>query len=186
MSFELLQFNGIETVLSGKAMQGHLVSTLEYLDTVLSGTVHRRELLREALSDMDWRGNLDDLRIIEGRRYLYDGFRQGIALEANFSAYEYLLTGLFRLQVGYDKGLIEAGVLLLTGKRGEKSPYGSSAAMVREDLELLNPTINLPVAVVLFDLGQPRVVSTVRSVSPVSQPDGTDGSYGKEANACAA
>lgn len=173
-------------MLAGKAMQGHLVSTLEYLDTVLCGTLHRREILREALADLDWRESLDDLRIIEGRRYQFDGFRQGIALEANFSAYEYLLTGLFRLQVGYDKGLIEAGVLLLTAKRSEKSPYGSSATMVREDMKLLHPTINLPVAVVLFDLGQPMVTAAVKSANPASRTGSAENSYSKEVDACAA
>ena len=58
--------------------------------------------------------------------------------------------------MGFDKGLIEAGILSLTAKRSEKSPYGSSAKMVVEDVELLYPTIYLPLTVVLFDLGNPR------------------------------
>ena len=45
---------------------------------------------------------------------------------------------------------------MLTAKRSEKSPYGSSAKMVVEDVELLYPTIYLPLSVVLFDLGEPR------------------------------
>jgi hypothetical protein len=58
--------------------------------------------------------------------------------------------------VGFDKGLIEGGILLLTAKRSEKSPYGSSAKMVVSDVELLYPTIYLPLTAVLFDLGEPR------------------------------
>ena len=91
-----------------------------------------------------------------GRRYQFKGWRSGIGLEANLNFYEYILEGLFRLQIGFDKGLIEGGILLLTAKRSEKSPYGSSAKMAVEDVELLYPTIYLPLTVVLFDLGEPR------------------------------
>lgn len=139
MSFEMIHFRGAEKVLKAKKLLKDLEATLEYLDTVLTGSRFRRELLRQALSEMDWRREPDRLRILHNRRYQYDGFKKGVALEANFSYYEYLLTGLMRLQVGHDKKVVEAGILLLTSKRGERSPYGSTANMVREEMELLYP-----------------------------------------------
>jgi len=41
--------------------------------------------------------------------------------EGNFSAYEYILEGLFRLQIGFDQDIIETGILMLTALKSEKS-----------------------------------------------------------------
>ena len=51
-----------------------------------------------------------DLSILDGRRYQYKGFKKGVAIEGNFASYEYILEGLFRLQIGFDKGRIETGI----------------------------------------------------------------------------
>jgi hypothetical protein len=40
------------------------------------------------------------MRIIEGRRYMYKGVKRGIAIDGNISAYEYILEGMVRLQLG--------------------------------------------------------------------------------------
>jgi hypothetical protein len=169
MPFETFHFRESERVLQEKHMDRDFQATMEYLNDVLYGSLYRRELMRDALDEMGWREN-GNLKFLEGRRYQFKGFKNGIAIEANFQFYEYLLEGLFRLQVGFDKGLIEDGILLLTAKRSDKSPYGSSAAMVVQDVELLYPTIYLPLTVVLFDLGNPRFMDDpdLAAVLPVS------------------
>ena len=70
------------------------------------------------------------------------------------TSYEYILEGLLRLQLGFVRDKVEAGVLILTAKRGEKTPYGSTSQMLVEEVNALYPTINLPVMVALFDLGE--------------------------------
>jgi len=126
------------------------------LETCLRIIWAQKELFRQALKEMGWREN-GTLNILEGRSYQYKGFKKDIAIEGNFSAYEFILEGLFRLQVGYDKGLIETGILLLTSKRSEKTPYGSTSKMVKEGIDMLYPTISLPVSIALFDLGEPMI-----------------------------
>jgi len=156
MPFELLHFRGSEEVIKEKNMENDVRATLEYINDVLYGTLHRGELLRQALQEMAWRGEENDnLKILENRRYAYKGFKRGVAIEGNFCAYEFILEGLFRLQVGFDKGSVETGILLLTSKRSEKTPYGSTSQMVKEEMEMLYPTISMPVSVALFDLGSP-------------------------------
>src|SRR4030042_4972854 len=157
MPFELLHFRDSEKILKSKKMEKEVPATLEYLDDVLHGSFHRRELLSQALDEMEWRHNNETLIILEGRRYRFKGFKKGIAIEANFSAYEFILEGLVRLQIGFDKKKIDSGILLLTSLRSEKSPYKSSRIMVGEDIQNLHPTISLPVSVALFDLGSPMV-----------------------------
>ena len=154
MSFEIIHFRGADEIFKKKSMVSDVAMTMEYIYDALAGSLYRGELLRCALDDMGWREN-GSLNILPGRRYTYKGFKHGVAIEGNFSAYEYIIEGLARLQIGFDAGKIEAGVLMLTAKRSEKSPYGSTAGMVKSEVEQLYPTISLPVSVALFDLGEP-------------------------------
>ena len=152
---ELLHFRDSEKILKNKNMLDDVLVTMEYIDDVLTGSLYKRELLRMTLEEMDWVSDIDTMRIIENRRYMWKGIKRKIAIDGSFSAYEYIIEGLARLQIGFDAGKIEAGVLMLTAKRSEKSQYGSTAEMVKSEIEQLYPTISLPVSIALFDLREP-------------------------------
>ena len=156
MPFEIVHFRESEKILKEKRMEKDIKVTLEYIDDVLQGTIHRRELLRQSLEEMDWREN-GTLNILDGRRYQYKGFKRGVAIEGSFAAYEFILEGLFRLQIGFDKGAVETGILMLTALRSEKSALGSSRELAEAELEMLYPTISMPVSIALFDLGPPII-----------------------------
>jgi hypothetical protein len=108
-----------------------------------------------ALDEMDWSVDSDAMRIIDGRRYMYKGVKRGIAIDGNISAYEYILEGLVRLQIGFDKQRIDAGILIVNSKRSDKSPLGSTADLIKAEIETLYPTISLPVTVCMIDSGEP-------------------------------
>ena len=55
----------------------------------------------------------------------------------------------------YDKQRIDAGILLINSKRSDKSPFGTTADLIKMEIESLYPTIHLPVAVVLLNTGDP-------------------------------
>jgi len=154
VDFQLIHFRDADKIIEQKAMVSDVAMTMEYVFTALQGSLYRKELLRLALDEMGWRES-GCLNVIAGRRYQYKGFKHGVAIDGHFSAYEYILEGLMRLQIGYDKGNIEAGILMLTAKRSEKSPYGDIVGMVKEDVDSLFPTISMPVSICLFDLGEP-------------------------------
>jgi hypothetical protein len=153
---EIIHFRGSDKIIKKKHLENDIKATMEYVQDVLYGTLYRGELFRQALDEMGWREN-GTLNILEGRRYTYKGFKKGVAIEGNFSAYEFILEGMLRLQLGFDKGKIDAGVLFLTSQRSEKSTYGTSAELAKAEMEMLYPTINVPVMVALFDLGRPAV-----------------------------
>ncbi|MBM4305121.1 MAG: hypothetical protein FJ123_00140 [Deltaproteobacteria bacterium] len=157
MPFELIHFRDADKILKSKKLEKDLQATLEYVSDCLYGTLHRGELLRQALEEMEWRRNDEALIILDGRRYRFKGFKKGIAIEGSFSAYEFILEGLIRLQIAYDKKKIDSGILLLTSARSEKTPYGSTKKMVEEDIQTLVPSISLPVSIALFDLGSPVI-----------------------------
>ena len=154
---EILHFRDSDKILNDKNMMHDVQTTLEYLADVLTGVQFKGELFRQALDDMGWRHD-GTLNIIKGRRYMYKGFKKGVAIEGNFSAYEYILEGLMRLQIGYDQGILETGILVLTSKRSEKSPYGNTSTMVQNEIEMLYPTISMPVTVALFNLDETDII----------------------------
>jgi hypothetical protein len=167
MPFELIHFRDADKILKSKRMEKDVQATLEYVNDVLCGSLNRGELLRQALEEMDWRKNLEGLVILDGRRYRFKGFKKGVAIEGSFSAYEFILEGLIRLQIAFDKKKIESGILLLTSARSEKTPYGSTRKMVEEDIQNLHPTISLPVSIALFDLGAPWVPEEINSAEVI-------------------
>jgi len=150
MSFEMLHFNDAENVFNKKKLTKDIQLTMEYIAETLHGRSYRGELLRQALYDMDWRNG--DLNILDGRRYYYKGLKDGVAIDGSFSSYEYLLTGLFRLQIGFVKGTVDAGLLMLPSTRGEKSPLGTTAQIVSTEIKMINKSITVPVCICLFDL----------------------------------
>jgi len=154
MPFQIIHFRGSDNLLKDKGMVNDVVRTLQYLDDVLYGSIHRRELLRQALDEMGWRQKRV-LSVLDGRRYYYKGLKQRVALEGSLAVYEYILEGLLRLQIGFQKERIDMGILLLPAQRGDKTPYGSTRKLVEEEIQDLYPTIDLPVSIVLFDLGKP-------------------------------
>jgi len=155
MPFEIVHFRGSDKILKTKRMMKDVNSTLQYLDDVLFEAPNRGGLLKQALEEVDWRDN-GSLTLLDGRGYKLTGFKDRIALQGNLSSYESILEGLFRLQVCFDKERIDTGILLLTNHRSEKTPFGSTRELCEVEVELLYPTISLPVCVALFDLGEPR------------------------------
>ena len=165
MSYELLHFRGSEEILKNKNLDRDVVVTMEYLNDAIYGTAHRREIMRMVMDEMDWRSG-EDLNILSGRRYAYKGLKKRVAIDGTLSAYEYIQNALFRLQLGFDMGRIDMGIVLVTAQRSEKSPLGTSRQLILEELELLHPTISLPVTVALFDLGKPGEYAE-EAVNPV-------------------
>ena len=152
---EVIHFRESDKIIKEKGLEPDVNITLGYVEATLYGTLYKRELTIQALKESDWRE--EDLSILDGRRYQYKGIKKGVAIEGNFASYEYILEGLFRLQIGFDKGRIETGILMLTSERSEKSRLGTSIELAKLEVEQLYPTISMPVTIALFDLGTPEL-----------------------------
>jgi hypothetical protein len=78
MPFEIIHFRDSDKILKEKHLEKDVKVTLEYIDDALYGSIYRRELLRQALDEMDWRHNGNgELKILDGRRYMYKGVKRG-------------------------------------------------------------------------------------------------------------
>lgn len=153
MSYKIIHFRNAGEIIREKKMSKEVNQLMAYIHDALFGTCHKSELLRQVLTEMNWREN-GDLNVLNGRRYFYKGFKNRIAVDGNFSSYEYIQEALLRLQIGFDKKKIDAGIVMVTSQRSEKSKLGTTEELVTKEIELLKPTINLPVTIVLFDLGK--------------------------------
>jgi hypothetical protein len=156
MPFELIHFRDSDKIIRKKKLDRDLKATLEYVYDALQGSLCRGELLRQALDEMGWREN-GSLNILDGRRYQYKGFKKGVVLDGSFAAYEYILEGLFRLEIGFRKGKIDCGILMLTAARSEKSSLGTSRDLAIAEVEYLADIITIPVSIALFNLGPPII-----------------------------
>lgn len=154
MSYEILHFRNANQIIKEKKMTKEVKQVMDYLNDALFGTNHKSELLRQVLTEMNWRQN-GDLNILDGRRYFYKGFKNRVAIDGSFSSYEYIQDALLRLQVGFDKKKIDMGIVMITAQRSDKSKLGTTKDLVSKEIEMLHPTISLPVIIVLFDLGRP-------------------------------
>jgi hypothetical protein len=152
--FELVHFRGADKIIKEKKMANGVKQLMEYLQDCLYGTRYKGELMRQALKEMDWRQE-GALNILDGRRYFYKGFKNRVAIDGSFSSYEYIQNALLKLQVGFDKKKIDMGIVMVTSQRSEKSKLGTTKDLVAKEIELLYPTISLPVTIILFDLGRP-------------------------------
>ena len=155
MPFELLHFRGSDKILKKKNMDQVVKVTCESVEAFLYGTLHKGGLLRQALEESDWRQDPEKLKILPGRKYTFKGFRNGVAIDGNFASYEAIWDSLLRLQVAWAKKTIDTGIVFVTGERSEKSHYGSTKELIEKELELLYPTISVPVSIAIFDLGKP-------------------------------
>ena len=156
MPFEMIHFRDSDKIIRKKKLDRDVKATLEYVYDALQGTIQRGELLRQALDEMGWREN-GSLNILDGRRYQYKGVKRGLALDGSFAAYEYILEGLFRLEIGFRKGKINCGILMLTAARSEKSSLGTSRDLAIAEVEYLSEIITIPVSIALFNLGPPVI-----------------------------
>jgi len=151
MPYQVIHFRDLEKLLKKKKMEKEISEALDFIDNAIYGAHNKGELLKQALKDIGWRNN-GNLNFFDDRRYQYKGVKNKIGIESNFCFYEFILEGLLRLQIGYDKGKIAAGILLLNSLRSKANPHGNIVQIASRDIENLYPTISLPVTVVLFDL----------------------------------
>jgi hypothetical protein len=150
MSHQILHFRDANVIVQQKNLSKHLDETFKAIETDVGDSTYKGTALKTCLDQYGWREG-QDLSILPGRRYAYKGLMKRIAIEANLINYEWILDGLFRLQLGFDRGLIDTGLLLLNSQRSEKSPLGDPFDLVVEDVEKVYPTISMPLSVVLFN-----------------------------------
>ena len=155
MPFELLHFRGADKILKKKNMDTVVRITCESVEAFLYGGLYKGGLLRQALEESDWRHDPEKLKILPGRQYTFKGWRNGVAIDGNFASYEAIWDSLLRLQIGWAKKKIDAGIVFVTGERSGKSKYGTTKELIEKEIELLYPTISVPVCIAIFDLGKP-------------------------------
>ena len=150
MPYQLYHFNGSKEFIKSNSMVSDLAMTAQHVLNTISGAFLREQLLRIALDEMGWTQG-DTWNIVAGKKCRYLGCKRGVGLEANLGIYDYIVEGAMRLQVGYDKGQIDAGILLLTNQGMPKCMEEDIYPQLEKDMNALAPTISLPLCICLYD-----------------------------------
>ncbi|WP_319408767.1 hypothetical protein [uncultured Desulfosarcina sp.] len=152
MTFQLFHFRDSDRILKEKSMLCYITLTMEHVFNAIKGVYLRNTLLRTVLDEMGWHQG-DVWNIIAGRRCRYLGYKNGVAIEASFTDYSYIAEGLTCLQLGYDKGQIDVGILLLTTRGIPAGKEKDTSVILNKDMGAMEPTIRLPVCICLYDFG---------------------------------
>ena len=150
MDFKLYHFHGSDKIFKNRAMISDVAMTVEHVFNVLKGNLFPDNLLRIALDEMGWHKG-STWNIVAGHHYQFEGFKNGVGLEECLGACGCIVEGLVNLQVAYDKGQIDGGLLLLSVSGIPECNGDDAETILIRDVNSLGPTISLPVSVCLYD-----------------------------------
>ena len=156
MMYHLFHFREAHKVFEQKAMASDVTMTVNHVLNSLNGAFRRNDLLRAALDEMGWyKGPV--WNIIAGRRYRFLGYKHGVAIEAGLDTYDYIVEGLMTLQLGYDKGQIDAGILMLSTQGSRICRDTDMNDLIVKDMGAMEPILSMPVSICLYDLNDPFI-----------------------------
>ena len=151
MSFQVFHFHDSERIFRNRSMISDVAMTTQHVFNALNAPIDQGKPLRIALDEMGWHQG-DTWNIIAGHHFQFEGFKNAVALKVSLISYEFILEDLAHLQLAFDKGMIDAGLLLLTTWQMPICDRQDWKTVLTKDMDALSPTISLPVSVCLYEL----------------------------------
>ena len=152
MHFQLFHFHGSDKILEQKIMVCDVAMTVEHVFNALNGRQPSDPLVRVALGEMGWHKENTNLGAEHNCRF--EGLKNGVGLEVCLDAYGSLVQGLVNLQMAFDQGQIDVGILLLSARGIPERDSENLKIVLTRDMDALASIISLPVTVSLYDLGE--------------------------------
>jgi len=87
---------------------------------------------------------------ITDRRYAYDGFKDGLAFEIEWSVSEKILEIILKMQYGFVKGEVEAGLIVNIRSDSKNSPILLEEAGGAKEIEEMKYIVTVPLYLVVF------------------------------------
>ena len=107
--------------------------------------------LAEAFRELGWNG---EVPVVEGKlnTQYFDFFKNRVAIEIEFSRYEFVYRDFIRFLAAYNANKIDVGVIITNTRDGLKrikhKSSGPSYERVCEELEWLRPTLTVPLWII--------------------------------------
>ena len=142
-------FGNVQETLKAKKLDSNLESLLEELHEGWLQGQGGTEFQKKILQKHGWQ--TEKPVGIPGRRYAYDGFRNGVAIEIEWSQVERVLSDLLKLQYGFIKGDLELGIIITIGDRSKQSPIDEAESGGEKEVEeMTKEIISIPILLVVF------------------------------------
>jgi len=142
-------FGNVQEVLKAKKLDASLESMLEELHEGWLQGQEGVEFQKKVLQKHGW--HTESSIGIPDRRYAYDGFRDGVAIEIEWNQVEKVLSYLLKFQYGFSKQDVELGIIITIGDRSKQSPVDESeSGGEREIAEMTKEIITIPILLVVF------------------------------------
>ena len=148
MGIRKTDFGNAESILRAKGLSDNLGSLL---DAIGNGWDQGRKGLsfqKEVLAKHGWQS--EKLIGIPARRFAYDGFKNGAAIEIEWNQSEKVLADLLKLQYGFRSGMIDVGIIVNRGDRSKHSPIPESQSGGEKEVDEMRGIITIPVLLVVF------------------------------------
>lgn len=94
---------------------------------------------------------------IPKRCYSYDGYKDNVAIEIEWSQMENILADLMKFEYGYKNGIVDLGIIVNPGERSEKSPIPSDESGGEIELQEMGKIIEVPVLLAVLTKKQGTV-----------------------------
>jgi hypothetical protein len=107
--------------------------------------------ISEAFTALGWSG---EVPVIEGKLHtqFFDFFKSRVAIEIEFSRYEFVYRDFIRFLAAYNANKIDVGIIITNTREGleriKHKSSGPSYERVLEELEWLRPTLTVPLWII--------------------------------------
>jgi hypothetical protein len=150
MQFDTFSYRNAEEILNAHySLKKEIVELLNAVQAT-GATKGPDSLHSQIIADFVTRGWESEMPVLENQEneQRFDLFKKPVAMEIEFSRYEFLYRDYIRFLAAYNADRIELGVLVtwLTPPAGKS--YNPSFARVKADLSSLKATITLPIWVI--------------------------------------
>lgn len=154
VQFEALSYRHADEILNSKlSIRKEIVSSIEKVNEakVEKGSEGLAAKITEAFSTFNWKTE-EPVSESQAHQQFFDLFKERVAIEIEFSRYEFIYRDYFRFLSAYNADKIDVGVLIINAdpKAGRvKHPaVAPSLARIKDDLAWLRPTLTVPLWIV--------------------------------------
>ncbi len=133
----------VNEILKSKNLYSDVTSIIAELENGWIKGLKGLKFQKEILNKYDW--DTEHSVGIPNRRYSYDGYKDKVAIEIEWNQMEKILTDLMKFEYGYKKGIIDLGIIVNPGDRGERSPIPSDESGGEVELQEMGKIIEVPV-----------------------------------------
>ena len=142
------EFDGVKELFQSRGLATEIDAMLEELHQGWLGGMKGTRFQKQVLCKYGW--DCEQRIGIEKRLYAYDGLKQRIAIEIEWTQSERVLADMLKLQFGLIEGRIDAGVIVSQASNAPRSPIPRNQCGGIKEIQAMRSIITIPIYVAVF------------------------------------